>query len=1287
MVPEELLQAHEEDDKVVFFCGAGVSMPAGLPSFKGLVKDVLKDLLPSEDYCQPGTAEAMAWRAFCEGRHDEALEILENPREGVCNPKPVREKVSALLMKRPQTLEKHLTLARLADLDQESGRLVTTNFDHLFEKAVRKLRRQKGSKHRPTIHTAPALPPAKRPAFRGLAYLHGKLGSSPDDQHLVLTTADFGRAYMVEGWARRFVVDLFRHYHVVFIGYSVEDPMMRYLVSALAAVREESEENEETLQQFRQPYAFAKKGADETGGEQQWKLKGIEPILYDDAGKPDKHSELWRILKEWGDDHRQDLARRRYKVARLGQLPPKDEKDPVVRDMAWALKDAKGAKYFASLEDERRPHPGWIAHLQREGLLGLPIGKTDKQKPIAAPLVSQQLTGHFPMYAGGFHETAGVAKPSQWLTAHLPLHVVTHELSRWIVECLDTQGALDWALRGGGVLHADLRRQIRFQLDDKETKLRPAFRKIWQVLADDGYAHALSEKSQGTRSLSIPRLAPDAVFAKQVFLKRLRPLPVFKADQGFKAIFGDLRNEPKDPKRPSDRYRTEIELLGIQHRSEDVKRFRERAENWEKFLASIADELTALLLEAMDWFREFDKAATDWDITYYEYPSISPHEQNRYASAWTQLIALTRESYDALVAAGNQDAAGRLARKWRSLRYPVFRRLALYAATETGMHEVKLGLEVLLEGPQPALWGIHTQRETLRFLRKRAKDIPKERLDRLIEEILEGPPSLYRQDTPEDTWKGLRDRAIRLRLDKLTESGAALPDTYREACNRIPTLQSNSYPWPTLGDHPEEFVSPQYAVIAGDPFESSKDDPSVDFAHISVEQFVKWAKTQTGGYWECSRDWRWFAENDIDSAVKLLKSAADKRSWPIPPWYKVLEMLREKEEKQDGEGTINDDLKRKVAGALITMPLETLAKLDVPASRWLREVRANLDEKSRCALWRSVWDASLTDDKPEGNLDFQKACNHAGGILGEILWKELADCIPKFVAGKNPGFPEQLRSNFELVAEENRPSGNLARVNISPWIAWFYRIDRDWTERTFFQRMDPDDEKTFDPYLWEGYFWYPQCTADLLTAFKPQFFKILGNLDRLRESVRDTVCSNGAALFIDLAVPTDRGIDTEEAKGVLWSIGIDGLTDAARRLRDMLDGAGEKSGVLWRDTVDPWFAKAWPRRLKDRSPDLSEQLAWMAMESGDAFPQAVAAIEDILAPEKHNTTFSILMEKKDIIERYPDAVLTLAARLVDDSSDGWDLSDVLKRIAKAKPEMKEDDRFRKLVEKADLSAY
>src|SRR3546814_18421643 len=74
LIPEHLRRALE-DGVVVFFCGAGVSVPAGLPSFKGLVEDVLRDLVPPADKCRVGSTGALAWRAFDKERYDEALDV------------------------------------------------------------------------------------------------------------------------------------------------------------------------------------------------------------------------------------------------------------------------------------------------------------------------------------------------------------------------------------------------------------------------------------------------------------------------------------------------------------------------------------------------------------------------------------------------------------------------------------------------------------------------------------------------------------------------------------------------------------------------------------------------------------------------------------------------------------------------------------------------------------------------------------------------------------------------------------------------------------------------------------------------------------------------------------------------------------------------------------------------------------------------------------------------------------------------------------------------------------
>jgi hypothetical protein len=57
--------------------------------------------------------------------------------------------------------------------------------------------------------------------------------TDPDGRKLVFTSADFGVAYLVERWAARFVSELFQQFDVAFVGYGVNDPVMRYLVDAV----------------------------------------------------------------------------------------------------------------------------------------------------------------------------------------------------------------------------------------------------------------------------------------------------------------------------------------------------------------------------------------------------------------------------------------------------------------------------------------------------------------------------------------------------------------------------------------------------------------------------------------------------------------------------------------------------------------------------------------------------------------------------------------------------------------------------------------------------------------------------------------------------------------------------------------------------------------------------------------------------------------------------------------------------------------------------------------------
>lgn len=129
-IPDELLQAHEEG-RVVFFCGAGISYPAGLPGFKGLVDEVYK---------RTGTnMEPIEQEAFDRGQFDATLDLLERrlPGQRIAVRKALAQALKPKL-RRKGAMGTHTALLRLARSRERELRLVTTNFDGVFEAAAKR---------------------------------------------------------------------------------------------------------------------------------------------------------------------------------------------------------------------------------------------------------------------------------------------------------------------------------------------------------------------------------------------------------------------------------------------------------------------------------------------------------------------------------------------------------------------------------------------------------------------------------------------------------------------------------------------------------------------------------------------------------------------------------------------------------------------------------------------------------------------------------------------------------------------------------------------------------------------------------------------------------------------------------------------------------------------------------------------------------------------------------------------------------------------------------------------
>ena len=283
-----MISAHEAD-RLVLFCGAGVSLYAGLPAFKRLVDRLIACFRP--DLSDAVKAERRR------RNYDRVLNHVERTHPSGA----IRAEVKRILTSRNRKpLTTHQALLTLATKRDGRTRLVTTNFDRLFDDA--------GLTAESAI--APRLPVPKPHEWNSVVYLHGKIDDTdPEGNQLVLTSADFGRAYLVERWASRFVTELFRNFTVLFLGYSLDDPVMRYLMDALAAERDRGVGFED---------AFALTEEVE-GAQEKWKLRNVEPIFY---AKTHDHSAFHNTLRAWAEHWSGGLEGRVRAVRDLSRKDP-----------------------------------------------------------------------------------------------------------------------------------------------------------------------------------------------------------------------------------------------------------------------------------------------------------------------------------------------------------------------------------------------------------------------------------------------------------------------------------------------------------------------------------------------------------------------------------------------------------------------------------------------------------------------------------------------------------------------------------------------------------------------------------------------------------------------------------------------------------------------------------------------------------------------------------------------------------------------------------------------------
>lgn len=487
-LPDELLTARDAG-QVLFFCGAGVSQAeAHLPNFPTLAGKVLASL---------GSAlDSPARRLFDASRRFEkdtgltgvvATDRIFGLLEQEFYPDEVRQAVAgALVPPDGYGLAAHRTML---DLSRDQGgvvRLVTTNFDLLFEECDAEL---------PSFNP-PHLPDPRRPKdFRGVLHIHGRVGPdyrSARDDEFVLSSADFGRAYLADGWATRYIQRLLERFKIVFVGYSADDPPVQYLLEALS--RSDERPNE--------IYAFQAGSVDQAAA--QWEHKGVRPIPYDsDNG----HVALWDTLRAWAERARDVDAWHKGVISMASAGPA--ALMPHQRGMVAHLAATRGgarrlaqkgvplpAEWLCVLDPRRRyASPGMVNPYEEDSerfdpfeALGL---DTDRPPPPTDP---DDRFARREVPAGAWDLLASTAADREHLpvdatgrlrdsdaTSHSKLPTRLWHLGAYLVRVAHQPAAVWWAAHQRS-LHPDVVGHLEWTLRQEADRFPAGVRRAWRVL-------------------------------------------------------------------------------------------------------------------------------------------------------------------------------------------------------------------------------------------------------------------------------------------------------------------------------------------------------------------------------------------------------------------------------------------------------------------------------------------------------------------------------------------------------------------------------------------------------------------------------------------------------------------------------------------------------------------------------------------------------------------------------------------------------------------------------------
>ncbi|MGM7317849.1 SIR2 family protein [Idiomarina sp. ST10R2A5] len=1254
-IPDSLLTKRDRG-RVVFLCGAGVSINSGMPSFFELTKHVVDFFDPPKnsnvyiDFIKP----LKEGKKAPEVPLDQVFHSLYQEYGKAEVNELVTEKLSVANTD-IQRSKNHEIISTISADQSGKPQIVTTNFDLLFEFSE--------NLNASNISVPPNFPNIEIGAtLAEITYLHGRLQESASTAPpYVLSSADFGRAYLSEGWATNFVRSLLKHYTVVLLGYSAEDPPVKYLLQGL---------NQGDRKEHSNIFAFDKGKFEDI--ESKWRDRGVIPIAYKD------HSKLWESLDAWAE--RASSPRNwRANVLAMAMQGPRELKPYERGQVVHMVSTTPGARLFAKATPP--PPAEWVCVFDNtcrsSEKSSSYIDPEDQFDPYFEyrldddPIPSRkQLHSHDPDFKSVLKwnksdeiptspfQLAGVNSTRGW---ELPTRLI--HLSNWIIAHTGSPIIAWWLARKPG-LHPYLADGFKQQLRANKA-LTQEIRSLWdniityqndptnffwdgrwfdikERLKVEGWSPAVLRDLESATSPTVKVTRPHGIAAARPPIERLSETPLSEI-ANLEVCFPDRHGENIEV--PDDSL---VDVFSIAERT--LHR-------------------TSLLHEQINTvFLTEPTCYPDRDI---EGQNIEPHITfNWFMELFSKLI-----SKKPSVARG-------YATLWSPEREIYFRRLKLFALNQAELFNADEAIKQLLNFSQPAFWDPKVSRELLFFLLDRWPQFSEKNKRALINRILEGP------DKPDylaaQEYVEFKNRQASLYVQWLTSKGISLTQRERE---KLKHLTSSLAKWDDnwAAEYTKERLPTVRTVGVNENHEVLNSEPIGTIVNKARE-----AQVREPNSYSDKRPFTGLVKHNPRKALSALSYLARNDEYPSDFWRNLIE-----EWPQNTSSRLFETFVRRLG----KLPEKTVQSLNHSVGKWIQENILNVhkyDEVLALDTFDHLVHAIINGGEvctrsaigqvtKRGKIveNSRRTFSHSkSSPIGNAL-DGLLSILNSLNSSVYSGLPQKIKSRLDKLLDAPGEGADHSVSILAFQLGWLYFLDSQWVNSRVISWFNFDS--AYSEPAWNGFLYSGRLPPDeLLNQFAPLLFNLFPTLHEWSWGHEASRVS--AQLIIEIAIFKLDKVDQNAESKVRNA--IRDMDDKARQVAlNRLAVIGNRENDGWSNHVIPFVNKIWPRERKYRTSSLSNAWVTMILDSGISFPNVLRSTSRFLTQIRGNnhSLYNLTRESKEqfvLTTTYPTDVLELLDLVISNDKDElpYELSTILELIEEAEPSLTIDIRYMRLMQ-------